>query len=354
MSYLSQNRQNQIRRLEKDLEDLKEEYEVISQQKNSALSTVDSVRLDRQLTTIEQQMEKVCADLDRLCGGSQNFLSELEGEVPRLLPYSANRSRQEDDLDEALEEYKRSGRKRPILCIIHGNEYQCHREFIDRLEKEILPRLLELNKKDCKVHGYHLEWPDEKADRSKFRQQLRNRVLKKLTGKCFNSLEDLNLDLNKHNPTLIRSQFMTGDWLQYRFNVLEAFLEFWQDWPELNLGQIMIICLCIRYENAKGSGFFKCFSAKNKLNQKIVQALDNLHQKQPDRLIIKVLTELHGITRTEAEDWIDRMSPKLSQFVPLPDLRDAIRGLYQSAERISMDELAKGLAHLLSNDRINY
>src|SRR5262245_8474365 len=53
-----------------------------------------------------------------------------------LLPYLCNRSAQEERLKKVLREHHDTS-MRPLLCVIHGDEYECHDMFIERLRTEL-------------------------------------------------------------------------------------------------------------------------------------------------------------------------------------------------------------------------
>ena len=52
--------------------------------------------------------------------------SDDEVNVPRLLPYLCNRSDQERELCLALQQHQQTMPRRPFVCIIHGDEFECH------------------------------------------------------------------------------------------------------------------------------------------------------------------------------------------------------------------------------------
>ncbi|MEM9449285.1 MAG: hypothetical protein AAGA75_12230 [Cyanobacteria bacterium P01_E01_bin.6] len=79
--------------------------------------------------------------------------------VPPLLPYLPDRTEQEYELGKAIQNLMVRPRQQPLLCIVHGDEQQSHDQFLDRLQKVSLPRLLQLNLKTTSIRDYHLKWP---------------------------------------------------------------------------------------------------------------------------------------------------------------------------------------------------
>ncbi|PNJ91567.1 hypothetical protein CEP14_13710 [Cylindrospermopsis raciborskii C04] len=58
--------------------------------------------------------------------------------IPSLLPYLVNRIEQEYELGRVIVRNSPS----PLICIIHGDEFQSHDKFLERLHKVSLPRFL--------------------------------------------------------------------------------------------------------------------------------------------------------------------------------------------------------------------
>src|SRR6185503_17343659 len=76
-----------------------------------------------------------------------------------LLPYLCDRSDQETALHEALQYRKKNFERRPFVCIIHGDEYECHDMFRTRMKGVSLPRLLSLGAESDSIEEILLPWP---------------------------------------------------------------------------------------------------------------------------------------------------------------------------------------------------
>ena len=57
----------------------------------------------------------------------------MSADVEQALPYLCNRSKQKSELEEALRQHRELRTGRPLLCVIHGDEYECHDKFLERL-----------------------------------------------------------------------------------------------------------------------------------------------------------------------------------------------------------------------------
>jgi hypothetical protein len=65
-------------------------------------------------------------------GSVQPTLYRAEREPPSLLPYLANRSEQEFELGKAFQKFMKQIPPRPLVCVIHGDEFQSHDKFLGK------------------------------------------------------------------------------------------------------------------------------------------------------------------------------------------------------------------------------
>ncbi|GGA38694.1 hypothetical protein [Okeania sp. KiyG1] len=133
------------------------------------------------------------------------------------------------------------------------------------------------------------------------------------------SKEDINKHLASIGPVVIHTHLLTNDLQKNSSKIIENFLEFWQDWPELNPNQCLIICLFIKYQVKQKSqsyfqklwhGIFKNllknnsgFECWNSSIQKSIKDLSSSNFTKFDKIIGVVLPELQGVSQTEVESW---------------------------------------------------
>ncbi|MEY2976275.1 MAG: hypothetical protein ACO3NK_05305 [Prochlorotrichaceae cyanobacterium] len=306
----------------------------------------DQVRLQQQIKEKKEEIDRYKREYPQ----ADRLNASVAQNVPPLLPYLADRDPQRDDLDAVLKKLKQQSTKRPIVCILHGDEKQCHDMFLQRLREEILPQSLEIERGS--ISKYKLRWADRKSD---FCRQLEKNLLGDVN---FESLGQFNDHLAQiPSPVLIHSQCDTSDWQSQGIHILDSFLAFWQKWPDLAVDQVLIVCLCISYRMEKGLSFCQRYRLRS-LNQKINQSLDQLSRsrtKKFDRLITTVLPKLESISCTQALDWADVPASKfLNNDRLIPDLKQSIQLLYRQWQRdygsdtIPMETLAEHLKKLLS------
>jgi hypothetical protein len=294
-------------------------------------------------------------------------------EPPSLLPYLPNRGDQEFELGQAFHKCLKQSSPHPLVCIIHGDEFQSHDKFLERLQKLSIPRLLGLNPSQTKVKEYPLHWPSGLKDVNGLSARLCKNLADSVLGCSFSSLEDINEAFYKYpDPIIVHTHLLTEDWQQGP-EVLNKLLEFWQGWSDLLAGQRLIVCLFIKYQikrqrRLKGFsltslfGYLRGFLRRRRYQRmnasihKQIEALQAYDCKQLDRLFVVVLPQLSGINRTHVENWA--RSEETKQFVGeamIGRLIDAIGELFDSWEektssnQIPMDDLAHNLIDLLKS-----
>jgi hypothetical protein len=312
-------------------------------------------------------------DLKKAKEAKENELESLQKElqstpsqcdIPSLLPYMPDRTDQDDALKQSIKQLNHE-RPRPVVCLIHGDEHQCHDMFIQRLLDKSLPLMLYLGESD-KVEPYCFFWPGKCGSKQQFHEKLELSLLTALskTVKCQGSqpwatqeptapaTADINLRFASHKaPVFLYTNVMTEDWFE---DMLMWFLEFWQKWPSLIDGQRLFVCWVMKYK-VKKSLTFRLTNLFNNPNRKIKEILEtpgSVEQRSFDRIICTVMPELKDITHREAEDWardIETRAYCSRKGILLEDVLSKISSIYETWERnndskaISMAKLAKQL-----------
>ncbi len=290
-------------------------------------------------------------------------------EIPPLLPYLSNRHEQERELKQAYQKFLSQGLPRPLVCIIHGDEFQTHDTFFERLHKYSVPQLLGLdrNQTQTAIKKYFLDC----QNMGQLETQLREDLAKQVLESNDSSLEAINEFFRKYpSPIIVCTHLLTEHW-QHDREVLGKFLEFWQRWPDLVTGQKLIICLFVKYQK-KGRERSKKLSFSwlldylqglliphhhRRVNTKIykqIKALSTSDSRKFDRIHSVVLPELTGIRQMDVEAWA--RSDETKQFAGedmTQRLINEIREMFESWKRetssstIPMEDLAEKLADIL-------
>lgn len=307
--------------------------------------------------------------------GSHNLqmICQKKREIPSLLPYLSDRIQQEFKLREKIKTHLQQPQNCPLVCIIHGDEFQSQDKFLERLQKVILPRMLKSDATKVVIKEYLLHWPSGVKDLEKLPEHMCKSLAEAVEGYSFASAKDINQTFCKYpNPIIVHTHLLTEDWKCQGPRVLPKLLEFWNNWPELAPNQKLIVCIFIKYQlkRHKNRGCLWCLRhplstlkmllKRNqccKLNRKINQQIEEMSQSgfsQFRNLNGVVLPKLSGISRTDVENWVrqeetkefigEAMKEKL--IVSVRDMFDQWE-LQASSSTMSMDELAEQLIELL-------
>jgi hypothetical protein len=275
-------------------------------------------------------------------------------EVPRLLPYLVNREEQESKLDEALKQLRRHP-SRLLVCLVHGDEFQCHDTLLECLKEDCLPRLLELDPRRTAIKDCLLEWPRVR-NVSELHEGFRKNLADKVLGRKRASTQEIDRALAAYpGPVMIHAHLLTEDWKRYGSEVLMSFLLFLQNWPEPSPRQRLFVFLFIKYSVKQNLGLFKRRRFES-VNDKIARLLETAPFSEYDRLLCTVLPRLHSIARSEVEDWARR--EEIRRFCQCEELIAGIREIYNrweiktSATAIPMENLARQLRAILCGELV--
>ncbi len=245
------------------------------------------------------------------------------------LPYLCDRSDQEIHLGESLLEYQTSKSGRPIVCLIHGDELECHGDFLWRLRYKSLPKFLDLEPKQMSVKDCELPLPRRISDQA-FRASLGEALL----GDSSASREEIWQFVSQHQePLMVSLHLMTSEFEECGESLINSFLEFCGNWPDLPAGRWMLYFLCLKYQRPVKAGMFD-FLKKNKrqqLNQRLRKQLETMEMSNHSNVFGVVLPELQAISRRDVEWWS-------RNICHIPEKE--IRSWFADETAISMEDLA--------------
>lgn len=346
------------------------------------LKNKNTVEGNKNTTLQGSENQAILGNRNIVCYGSNNNIQlcpsnsenlprqQPKKKIPDLLPYLVNRSQQEYELEKALKNFIQKASISPVICIVHGDEFQSHDKFLERLHEVSLPKLLA--QESIKTH--HLPSPPKLNSLPDFSDYLRHQLAYIVVGHSSATLEDINDHFNKSlQPILIHTHFLSEQLQRQELNVLENLLHFWQKWP-VEINQNLMICIFIKYKitrkkqvkkSDKISLFFrlvKYFLQRHRyerINQKIYQYIKKLSLSnfgQFNRLSIIVLPELTGVYRGDVEDWVRMEYTQNVIGAAMADkfLRE-IRGVFDkweeeySSDTMPMEDLATDLIKLLES-----
>ena len=269
------------------------------------------------------------------------------------LPYLLDRSQQEKALRRAALNHRAEAPCRPLLCLIHGDQYECHREFVLRLREISIPRILEYwnpeerqplpMKYDVSLPSFidvpSGDWKDA------FWEELAKGTLKD----PFAAVDQVISFISRHRPAVMIDIPILADLLKEDVeNRITSIGEFWSGWPDMPEGLFLVICLSFKYQGKYETRktWYRRRQSSAGLNDQIRECL--ARQRYRNKVESVCLPELRGITQREAEEAVNL--PQVRTFYGLTE--SDIRNIYSTTDdSIPMDHLLRVLIKI-SGDRI--
>lgn len=246
-------------------------------------------------------------------------------------------------MKEALRE-RHNSPTRPLLCVIHGDEYECHDMFIERLRTELLPGALRLN-----VALEPFEWYDPPSPKSPLDQFWRN-LGDKWVGIPYDSIEACRELITKklkssESPLFINLGWLTENCEPCAAGLFDSVLQFWEEWSELPTNRLVICAMSLTYQRSKDSSSRFGLWQKSP-NDRLRWLVEQLKKRSSNKFTIAVLPELHAVTRGEAEAWPNHPKVRSQRQIP----KHVITRIYreQQDRPIPMEDLAAKLQEILS------
>jgi hypothetical protein len=308
---------NQIEALEESLDLINERMSEYTMSRDIPL---DLVKRKRQ---IEEELKSLRSRKERL--KSSGVLFSL-----------ANRDSQVDAIQSILDDQKDKGR--PVICLIHGIETQGHSLLIDRLEKRVLPDFLGLTDPVLRVP---LSWASVGDDVT----VIEKRLLKNIAGRLQERVQPDPEIINNHflrstRPVLIDIYLLTEDWTEKCAARVEAFVRFWEAWPDLKPGQLLIVCVVIKYQSKGATDIDK----RNEEMAQFVRAFQPTYLNRTKAVVIPLLDD---IRRPPVEDWARIVVPQHIEEIVIDDLLTDIRELFYQNSSMPMELLVARLRELI-------
>lgn len=162
-------------------------------------------------------------------------------DIPPLLPYMSDRSRQRDQLADAIADHRRTFPRRPLAVLIHGDEREAHNAFVRLLQEKILPEILRLDKELEPVRRVDVEWSDPKGQFDVRRRELERRLAEALTGERDAGCNEMAGEVARYRaPVMITSSLSSSEWRDHEPELVRAWLDLFAGWPDLPPGQLLL------------------------------------------------------------------------------------------------------------------
>jgi iSTAND domain-containing protein len=274
------------------------------------------------------------------------------------LPYLLDRSEQEKATKKAVLEHRISSPQRPLICVVHGDEYECHDEFMDRIEKISLPTIL-------------ASWYPEEVKRIPPLRRQMKLSLKEISDSNWEEMfwQDLaeaiigdrtgardrviNLISSHKVAVIIYTPFLSEELDGGLLDRLRFFFEFWDRWQDLSEKLLLFVCLGLKYQRRYDVKRRRYQIWKSEgLNYRLRRYVKELNFKDYENLHGLCLPELEAIPQADAEAAVNH-----ELVIQRYGLRGRdVRRIYNQPNlctpegRIPMDNL---LDQLLSHSRVD-
>lgn len=265
--------------------------------------------------------------------------------VPPQLPWLADRSQQEEELQLAVTRWADRPLE-PLVVVLHGDEYQGLNELEERLVRS-LNALLPAAGGACPATCFELDWPRSFKSRDDYQEKLARKL-------ALAVLDDPAAELGQLRQTLARfpglvatsTQVLSEDYRARGRDVIDGFVAFWRGFGELAAARRLVAFLRVKYQLKTHLGWLKRrrYAA---VNRHLAAHLEELGHAPG----LAVLPQLGPVGRSEVDSWAQR--EEVRQLLRGRSAEPAIRSLFESwerergSERIPMEELAQRLLRLL-------
>lgn len=298
--------------------------------------------------------------------GAEKPTQHLKREIPLLLPFLCNRIEQDEKLLGMLFAEKGS-LHRPLVCIVHGNENECHDMYKSRLQHFTLPKLLHGGPSGgFSIPAIYLPFPRSMRTEEQGFLELRNNLAERVAGNRKASDAEIANTLSQfRTPVIIHCYLRTHSREGQGTDLLQSFIEYWNAFPDLPSTARVIICLFVIYAegDSRRAHRGQTVTKKRGVGFGTRDYLNGLQFSDYDRICGGVLPEIIAIPLNDAEDYLrdDRcfqdICPHHSpSFCNIQAAVEEIRSYYKEIESrdratlVAMQHLAKELRRVLEKN----
>lgn len=285
--------------------------------------------------------------------------STLQTPIPdtNFLPYLCDRDDQERDLLRSIKAWeKNEDLKGPLVCIVHGNDDECHLMFERRLRDITLPRHFGQKTDVVAIEDFPLNLPRHYQSDKQVTDYLQSELGRILADDGEASSETIQKALASYEqPIMLYSLLGSRDWQPNGPKLVRAFLSFWNTLPSIPPGRL-IVCLLFEYKTPGASE-----AGVQPVNHEIRDHFLALPPVIAEYKNIQglILPELPSIPESEVQLWISNRAyfrgfcknhPR--DFCRVQPVVQRVKETYRSrGSDIPMEPLANELILLLNQNR---
>jgi hypothetical protein len=244
-----------------------------------------------------------------------------------------DRSEQDREVSTALRRHLSATPQRPCICIVHGDEFEDHGGFLDRMKENIIPQVLNLNASQVAVKECLLPWPENVTAGRDFNRALLAHMGWSLRGNsAATRAEVVERIAAQEQPLLFNSDLVTEDLEEGGPGLLASFIKFWDEWDDLPVGRTLISCVLIKRRRGEGLGFWRRRRLR-RANNRLRKYVPGLDLSEYTGVSAIVVPELRSIRRSDVEAWI--RDERVRRFFTFQE-KD-VRSLYSETTLLGAD-----------------
>lgn len=235
------------------------------------------------------------------------------------LPYLLDRSKQEKALRRAALYHRVRARRRPLVCVIHGDEYECHSDFVIRLKDISLPRIIEYwepgKTRQNSVSKYRMKFPLESLDDSNWEGMLWEELAEATTGDPHSPRERVVSFVSQHKLAVMLDVSLLAQRLEGTTpGRIDLLFKFWENWPDLPEGLLLGVFLSVKYQRRKERrpSWFRSLLGAQSASDKLRGYVAKLDFERFPKLYGVTLPELCAIPQGDADDAVNH--PLVSEY----------------------------------------
>ncbi|MGH9840656.1 MAG: TIR domain-containing protein [Blastocatellia bacterium] len=219
----------------------------------------------------------------------------------RLLPYLCDRGDQETVLAEAVRRHQQERAGRPLVCVVHGDEQECHAEYLERMQYRSLRKFFNLEARRMEVKDYSLRPPRRAMGAASFWAYLGQALLEDSSA----AQPEIWQFIARHEePMMLILELLTEDFDEPGESLLRSVIDFCDGWPELPPGRDVILCVSLKYQRFDRVGLLDFRKKKlRQLNQSLRGLITGGELAARANVSVVALPELEAIPRSDVERW---------------------------------------------------
>jgi hypothetical protein len=266
-----------------------------------AKPVASATNLDEAFTEVVAGIERAVEKLrSRRAGSGASSGARLRPDR-RLLPYLCDRNDQEEALAEALRGHQSERGGRPLVCLVHGNELECHAEYLERMQYRFLRRYFNLEARRMEVKDYSLRPSRRALGAGRFWACLGQALF---DDGAASQAEVWQLIARHEEPMMLILELCTEDFVEPGESLLRSVIDFCDGWPDLPPGRAVILCVSLKYQRFDRAGFFDFRKRKlRQLNQTLRGSIAGGEFVSRANVSVAALPELEAIPRGDVERW---------------------------------------------------